>query len=1239
MKKIKHTRHPSGFAHKRPCHPAVPAGLRRPKPLATAHRQEGGIPIAIRERSHYRGFFALLRSALNDVKNGMTVVFILLLITTALPAFTQPNITAMEYYVDNDLGFGLGTPISITTGSLVDIPLTTVAASALPAGFHTLGVRAKNALGVWGFAERRQFYIPAPVTITNPIPADINAMEYYVDVDPGYGAGIAIVVTTGSLVDLPNEIIAASALPTGFHTLGIRTKNTDGIWGFAEKRQFYIPPAVTLTNPIPSDIQTLEYFFDVDPGFGNATAISITTGQLIDINQLIPETLTTGFHFISIRAMNTDGTWGLSEKRPVYIPPAGTTGSTAADITKIEYYFDGTDPGIGNAIDLPITPGQLIDLNPALVPTSPTLIDGPHFITFRAMNANNVWGLAEIDTFDILDNCTQPIAAFTPSLACAGQSVTFVDNSTNLQPDASYRWYLNGDAIVDDTTVADVTFNYPFPGTYVVALAIRQGSICLDSIATTIDIQPLPVAVFSTSGTEANQTTFFTASASNLPPVVTWDWDFDGDTVIDDNTAGNTSYIYTVEGTYNPTLSISDGNGCGVIVSNPITIAGTGTAAPPFVDFLADNSCVGSTISFIDLSQNLPTGSTYSWDFNGDGTEDATTLGSSSFAYPAAGSYDAKLIINIGAGTIEAFHTIEIVDIPVADFSATDVCEGTAMTFTDLSTNTEASAVYMWDFNNDGVIDSNTKTGTSYTFTSTGAQIVSLTISNGFGCTNTIVKQVNIIQLPVPDFEWGLVCTGETVSFNNLSTSVDIGATYSWDLDGDGNEDLSTNGDVTFTYAAKGTYNASLTIANISGCAVTTTKSIEIFDRPEVNINVLARCYGQESQMIDLSLKVSPTATYAWDFEGDGNIDDTTIGTTAFTYAAYNSYIVNLSIDNGGGCAASTEQLVVFSDAATPDFSVNKICEGEPVIFTNLSTAVNPAAIYSWDFDGDGLEDSAIPGSTDYIYPDAGLYNATLTIDNGSSCLATKVIPLDVTPPPAVDLGPDLNLCVAGTVTFDAGTGYSAYLWPDGSTNQTYTIDQIGSYMVRVQDAKGCFNTDTIAVQLLGPPVPSFEFSFDLSYQGIKIILENTSANADIYAWTFGDGATSTDVNPSHIYGEYSFYETSIYEVCLTATNDCETAQLCESIFVSPTQFMEEGGAALRVFPNPVKDFLRIEVDQSQQNFKSMALIDYQGRSVWRTKASGTSYELNMSEFTRGVYLLILEQEDKLLYKRVIKGN
>ncbi len=1334
------------------------------------------------------------------------VILIMLLTLFSSISFAQ-NVTQLEYFIDNDPGFGLATGIPITANSIIDIN-SIIASAAQPDGFHVLNIRAKDANGNWGFTEKRQFYIAPNSSTFDPPVANTSVLEYFFNDDPGFGNATSISITANMVIDI-NTIATSAALPNGFHSLYVRAQNTDGTWGFTEQRQIYVAPAASTTEPPVADISVLEYFFDEDPGFGNATSITITAGQVLDINELIPESLTAGFHNIFIRAKNTENRWGLSERRSVYITSPSSVSHTISDIAQIEYYFDGVDPGIGNGATLPITAGPLVDLNPVGVATSAGLVEGQHTITFRAKNVDGIWGMAETSTFDVLDDCTQPVAAFTAQLACAGQSVTFADISSSIQGDAQYRWYLNGDNIIDDTTVGDATFTYDVPGIYVVALAIRQGTICLDSISTTITIQPEPVAVFSTTGTVVNQPTNFTASANSLPTGATWEWDFDGDLTVDDNTVGATSFTYTSEATFNPTLTITDGLGCQITVANTVVISATGSSGTPSVSFLPESGCVGNNISFIDMSQNIPASATYSWDFNGDGTEDIATSGDQTYVYTTPGSYSATLTIDLGGsiiidtktvdivevpvidffatgtqvnqptsfsaitsnlepsavwqwdfdanltidsntpdnvsytynsegtfnpnlkisngfgceailskpvlitgngggttpivkfiaengcvnsnisfidlsqnipanatyswdfngdglednssvgnqfiafatagsfiaklavnieGTITEFaQNIEIADVPVPDFSAMDVCEGSALSFTDESTSVNPSAEYSWDFDNDGVIDSNNKTNVSYSFSTNGFKLVKLIISNGFGCSQEIVKQVNVIALPTPDFEWDIACTAETISFNNLSTNVAIGAAYSWDFDGDGIEDSNTDGDVEFSFATKGVYEATLIITNGSGCETTITKTIEVIDRPQVAIGIIAKCYGQASQMIDLSQNVSPSATYGWDFDNNNLIDDNTVGSTEFTYSSYNSYVVNLTISNGGGCSSSAEKLVVFTDAATPDFSINKTCEGEEVVFTDLSSDLETGAIYSWDFDGNGIEDAATPGSAVFTYGSAAAYNATLTIDNGGQCLAFKTIQLDVTPSLEVDLGADLQLCEEGTVTFDAGVGYTAYLWPDGSTDQTFSVDKVGDYMVRIQDAKGCFNTDTISVSLLGPPKPSFDYFVELSLEGIKVHFTNTTTNGNAYLWDFGDETTSEETDPSHIYSDFSFYETSVYNVCVTSSNDCEQAQFCESIFVSPTGFMKEAGELISVYPNPVNRFVTLQLDQQKVNAKTIVIANSQGQLVWSSKTNQSTYKLNMTNYAQGAYFVLAQQENTLLFKRIIK--
>ena len=63
---------------------------------------------------------------------------------------------------------------------------------------------------------------------------------------------------------------------------------------------------------------------------------------------------------------------------------------------------------------------------------------------------------------------------------------------------------------------------------------------------------------------------------------------------------------------------------------------------------------------------------------------------------------------------------------------------------------------------------------------------------------------------------------------------------------------------------------------------------------------------------------------------------------------------------------------------------------------------------------------------------------------------------------------------------------------------------------------------------------PVAGFTYEVSEANVKeVSFTNTSVYATSYSWDFGDGATSTEENPTHIYEE-----TGIHTVVLTATND-----------------------------------------------------------------------------------------------------
>ena len=65
---------------------------------------------------------------------------------------------------------------------------------------------------------------------------------------------------------------------------------------------------------------------------------------------------------------------------------------------------------------------------------------------------------------------------------------------------------------------------------------------------------------------------------------------------------------------------------------------------------------------------------------------------------------------------------------------------------------------------------------------------------------------------------------------------------------------------------------------------------------------------------------------------------------------------------------------------------------------------------------------------------------------------------------PDLDLGPDLDMCEFGVVELDAGPGFASYEWIDGSTEQTTTIWNPGTYSVTVTDECGGTQVDEVTI-------------------------------------------------------------------------------------------------------------------------------------------------------------------------------
>jgi len=222
----------------------------------------------------------------------------------------------------------------------------------------------------------------------------ITAAEYFFNSDPGVGNGTILVVDINSGQLTQKFSIPITGLSEGFHSFYIRTKNNENNWSLYHREIIYIK-----TLDI-SNITAAEYFYNTDPGVGNATALDVdgNSGQLTQKFSIPTTGLAEGFHSFYIRTQNTNGNWSLYHREIIYIKSFEFVASAA---TAAEYFID-TDPGVGRGTFI-----QFEDSSQSTqilsVPTT-GLAEGDHVFYIRVQNQKENWSIYDKAIFTINGN-------------------------------------------------------------------------------------------------------------------------------------------------------------------------------------------------------------------------------------------------------------------------------------------------------------------------------------------------------------------------------------------------------------------------------------------------------------------------------------------------------------------------------------------------------------------------------------------------------------------------------------------------------------------------------------------------------------------------------------------------------------------------------------------------------------------------------------------------------------------
>ncbi|WP_119845707.1 PKD domain-containing protein, partial [Reichenbachiella sp. MSK19-1] len=237
-------------------------------------------------------------------------------------------------------------------------------------------------------------------------------------------------------------------------------------------------------------------------------------------------------------------------------------------------------------------------------------------------------------------------------------------------------------------------------------------------------------------------------------------------------------------------------------------------------------------------------------------------------------------------------------------------CIDNTNTFTAIDDGDIAS--YSWDFNGDGVEDSNIA-NPSYQYPATGSYQTKLTVVSNGGCANSTSQEISIYNIPdTPDFDYSatVLCSSSDITFSNLTNengSTDI-VSYLWDFNG---EATSTNKNPTYAFATPGDKTITLT-ATIPGCSTDTySENITISEGPNVSFDYTNNCFGEDIQFTNQTTGNNITS-YSWNF-GDGTPTSTDQNPTHL-YAATGEYDITLTVANDGGCQNASLQSITVSD-------------------------------------------------------------------------------------------------------------------------------------------------------------------------------------------------------------------------------------------------------------------------------------------------------------------------------------
>lgn len=790
------------------------------------------------------------------------------------------------------------------------------------------------------------------------------------------------------------------------------------------------------------------------------------------------------------------------------------------------------------------------------------------------LTVSNAQGCQGEDTVNITILGINPIVGFLAPDTCLGDSTQFTDTSSAVSAMdfiSSWDWTF-GDG--NNSTLTNPAHLYADTGIYQVKLVVATNFGCSDSLSKTVQVFGNPTAQFTAEQACIALPFAFSDSSTALPGDViqSWAWNFDD---LNSSALQNPTNTFAAVGNYSVTLTVTNQHGCSAIDSQLVEVVSTAPAPAAFTGIAPVHQAVFLENAPVNFSWNNSQGAVrYGLEVSNDAAftnllvdtnslmgNALTTTGYSVNKY----YWRAKAFNICGDSTFAQVRQFEVPDLAQIN--------GLGLWLKpDFGVMQSGGFVTDWNDASSGANNAS-QVDASKQPTFIGNQV------NGYGAVAFDGTDDFLAFTELDSIRSIFMLLREDSNAAAGTRRPILGHSSSFDFLRSNSQQLfetTINSDV-----ANGTTR--LNSDTIDGTTTLLPNDyflLELFTAGPVEAENLSQDQGFTSRVWDgeyvemlliedsisdadrqlirgyLQAKYSTVLNLGPDIVIDYGYCDTSItassnfssylwstGSTAQNITVTESGIYSLTVTDRFGLSSSDSILVQFPDAVAPADTI--LCLGDSLGFVAYRGV---GYTYLWQ---DGSSDSALTASA------VGQYYVAVTDSFGCTFFSdTLDIAIDSFVN-TVSLGPDQSFCAGDFIALVQGQDSAVgYLWSTSSIDSSITISTSGDYEVTVTNGQGCQGFDTININILGiNPIMGF-IDPDTCFGDSTQFVDTSSAVSvsdfiNGWSWTFGDGASSSLTNPTHLYGD-----TGVYQVKLVVTTDfgcSDSVSKAVSVFGNPT--------------------------------------------------------------------------------------